>query len=748
MPQICLPIFPEGSVDISAELAYVRRDSMITYFYGHLPVYRHEADDIRSFRMITAQFCVTSGVRQSEIARAFGIPAISVKRAVKRFRESGAEGFYRKKRINQPRVLTPDVIAHIEKLLADGDSVDTICDKLSLKKDTLQKAFRQKRIHYPLPKCLSLPTTVSSSNKTQRNINDSQAGMGMGATNLVERVMASIGKLPGGVETNFIAASSVKNGGLLLAVPSLLSCGLLNHTHQYFSLRTGYYTMEHVFILLAFMSLARIQAIEGLRYCAPGEWGKLLGIDRIPEVRTIRKKVSELIEGADVEKWNRTLCLEWMATSTTDAHTLYIDGHVRVYHGSQTKLPRHYVARQRLCLRASVDYWVNAADGQPFFVVNKEVDPGLLNILENDIVPRLLVDVPDQPTDYFLQEHNLNHRFCLVFDREGYSPEFMKQMRKMHIACLTYHKFPKNDWVEDEFELVVVKLVSGENVEMKLAERGTFLGGKLWVREIRKLTKTGHQTAIIATDFVTKKQILASVMFARWSQENFFRYMRQHYGLDRVITYETEKVSDTIRVVNPEWRKLDSKARNYRFNLNRLLAKFAEIHLKQPIEEKNVKKYEKKKSSILEEINEHKTLIEKTIKKRKKTQNHINACDLPQSDKFTRLKKDSKHFIDTVKMIAYRAETAMVYTIREKMSNVDEARELIFMLFNTEADLYPDKVNKTLTIKLHHLTNASKDKCCIHLCEELNQTKTQFPGTDLTMVFKMVSVPNPRHQEV
>src|SRR2546430_16444803 len=66
----------------------------------------------------------------------------------------------------------------------------------------------------------------------------------------------------------------------------------------------------------------------------------------------------------------------------------YFDGHVRVYHGDQTALPRHYVARERLCLRATTDYWVNAMDGQPFPYVNKEADPGLIATPQQDVIPR------------------------------------------------------------------------------------------------------------------------------------------------------------------------------------------------------------------------------------------------------------------------------------------------------------------------------------------------------------------------
>ena len=159
-------------------------------------------------------------------------------------------------------------------------------------------------------------------------------------------------------------------------------------------------------------------------------------------------------------------------------------------------------------------------------MINKAVDPGLLTVLKQEIIPRLERDVPSQPS-LFEQENNaLVPRFRLIFDREGYSPDVFTRMWKKRIACLTYHKCPGEDWPELEFCEYKVKLISGHEVTMLLAERCIFLGGRLWVREIRKLTKTGHQTSIISTDYLRDLTRTAATMFARWSQENFFKYMR------------------------------------------------------------------------------------------------------------------------------------------------------------------------------------------------------------------------------
>jgi len=358
--------------------------------------------------------------------------------------------------------------------------------------------------------------------------------MGMGAADVVGRLAASVGELDA-VAPDFTPALDVPNAGLLCALPALLAVGLLEGVERHLRLPKGYYGLDSLLLLLAFMALGRVESIESLRYSAPGEWGKLLGLDRVPEVRTLRAKIALLAHEDAPGQWSAQLCARWMAAAPEHSGVLYIDGHVRVYNGSQTQLPRHYVARQRLCLRATTDYWVNAIDGQPFFVVNQAVDPGLIQVIEHEIVPRLEQRLPIAANGKLLTADPLRHRFTLVFDREGYSPDFLARMKVQRIARLTYHKFPGEDWPQEEFVPAQVQLPSGERVTMNLAERGTCLRNGLWVRELRKLTERGHQTAILCTDYRSAAAPLALAMFARWSQENFFKYARENFGLDRLV---------------------------------------------------------------------------------------------------------------------------------------------------------------------------------------------------------------------
>ena len=562
--------------------------------------------------------------------------------------------------------------------------------------------------------------------------------MGMGASNVEARMAASVGESVA-VAPDFQGTLDVPNGGVVFALPALLAVGLLGSTARFFTPPKGYYGLDSLFMLLAFMALARLKSIESLRYCAPGEWGKLLGLDRVPEVRTLRHKIRLLCQDNQPEQWSAELCKQWMEAVPEQAGTLYIDGHVRIYHGHQTPLPRHYVARQRLCLRATTDYWVNAMEGQPFFVVNQAVDPGLIKVIEQQIVPRLDRDVPDQPRAEVLAADPLRHRFTLVFDREGYSPAFFARMKQQRIACLTYHKYPGNDWPEQEFHAQHVTLASGQSVEMKLAERGSCLSNDLWVREIRKLTARGHQSAILTTDYRSDFASLAVAMFARWSQENFFKYARQHYSLDRLVDYRTEVISDPLPVVNPAYRQLDGQVRSCTGKLNRRLAQFGAMNLEEPIGPKQVAAFMQHKADMQEEIEVLQREIQTLKDQRKATARHISIDELPEQDQFLQLSTQSKQLIDTLKMIAYRAETAMANILRDTLSHPDEARRLLQSLYKTEADLLPDANQGTLTVRLHHMANPCSDAAIQKLCEELNATKTQFPRTNLRLVFKLRS---------
>jgi hypothetical protein len=564
--------------------------------------------------------------------------------------------------------------------------------------------------------------------------------MGYATTRTEERVAASLGLLSS-APIEFGAGQDVAGGGVLLALPALLAMGLLAHGELY-ALPPGYYGLTSIFLLLALMALARIPSLEKLRYQAPGEWGQLLGLDRIPEVRTLREKLQILCrEAGRAALWNTALATQWITTEQAAEPVFYADGHVRVYHGKLTDLPKHYVARQRLYQRATVDYWINAMDGQPFCCMNQPVDHGLVAALREDLVPWLEANmVVSAEHQQRMDADPQVPRFTVIFDREGYSPDLFEQLWERRIAVITYHRYPKENWSAEEFREETVELVRGVKVKLQLAEREIELSRKkLAVREVRRLAEGGRQISLVSTHPGGEGRRLAALLFARWSQENYFRYMRQHFGLDALVEHGTEAMPDTTFTVNPVWRDLNAKVRQKQAQWRRLKAVLGAATLDKELSESAVLEYQLQQGQ-LQEQSEH---IEKDLdalkQQRKAAAHHVLVKDLPEEYAFRRLRHERKQFLDTIKMISYRAETSMVGIVREKLARTDDGRALLQQIFTTPVDLIPDLTEQTLTVRLHHLTQRAHDDVIRHLCEELNATETIFPGTGLKLIYKLGS---------
>lgn len=737
-----LPLIPHGASKISNNLSviYDSDEESWTYFHGCFPIFSHAAADNRSFRMITSSFICQGVCRNADIERVFNVSKTSVIRNCRRYKNGGGSAFYksRVKRRSQGVVLTAEKISEAEELLSNNFRRSEVANKLGIKYDTLSKAVRNGRIKIRDNSAL-FHTEID---KSSRSIKDYEAGegIGVGCTRSVERTLAAFGMLHI-AESRFERCNDVSNGGVLAALPALVSNGLYYRIEECFGEFKGYYSVTHVITLLAFMALCRIKTAERLRWQPPGELGKLLGLDRVPEVRCLRKKLSTLTVDGAAEKWGDLLAKKWMNDSPDLSGVLYVDGHVRVYSGKE-KLPKQYVSRERLCLRGVMDFWINDILGQPFFVIRTIVNPGMLEVLRGEIVPRLLREVPNQPTDQELLDNPYLHRFIIVFDREGYSPEFFREMwEKFRIACITYHKYPKDDWKEREFEEVPVQLVNGEKTSMKLAERGSYLGDKkqgLWMREVRKLTKTGHQTSIITTAFSLARTIIAVLMFARWCQENFFNYMTQHFAIDLLNSYLKEDVPDTKKVVSPKWRALEKKINSLNGKLKSRRSRFASLTL-HPAAHNDTKKYlewERTKVELAEEI----YLIESELRpikaEQKDMDKHISVSELPKEESFRAIQSSRKQLTDTIKMIAYRAETAMANLFSAGAGTTKQARALLRDIFASEADLIPDEKNKALIVRLHNLSTRALDDKLDELLLLLNDTSTKYPGTDLTLQYE------------
>jgi transposase len=152
MAQLQLPVFPAGVTQLSSDLGVSCRDGRVSYFYGTLPVFTHDAKDVRSFRMFTSQLYLAGKVKQSTLVKVFGVSAISIKRAVKLYEQAGAGGFWRPRPTRGPSVLTAEVLRQAQEQLDQGRSLREVATALGVKYGTLGKAVRDRRLHAALKK--------------------------------------------------------------------------------------------------------------------------------------------------------------------------------------------------------------------------------------------------------------------------------------------------------------------------------------------------------------------------------------------------------------------------------------------------------------------------------------------------------------------------------------------------------------------------------------------------------------------
>ena len=146
MPQVQLPLFPAGVTPINDQLAFARREGEIVYLNGHLPVFTHGREDLAAFRLFTTQLIVNGVATQGEIVRAFGVPPITVKRCVKRYRTAGAAAFFAPPQPRAGRKLTPTVLPQAQALLDQGLAVPEISAQTGVLANTLHKALRAGRL--------------------------------------------------------------------------------------------------------------------------------------------------------------------------------------------------------------------------------------------------------------------------------------------------------------------------------------------------------------------------------------------------------------------------------------------------------------------------------------------------------------------------------------------------------------------------------------------------------------------------
>jgi len=722
--QYHLPVPPGGAKEINAVVAVVREQGQVAYFASGVPVFVHAEDDLVGRRIAAVQLMALGLARQDELSAGLAVNRSTLYRQHRKLTTEGVLGVVDGKRGPRgPHRFTADKRQRAALLLGEGQSIRQAAEQVGVTEGTIRHALRRGEL-------LAAEARPSGAlaGPGMRSERDARAPGGVAVKRHAERALARVGQLAEAAP-EFVEAEGVRYGGALLGLPALLALGVLDAGEQtYGALKKALYGFRATLLILAFMALLRIRTPEQLQGHPPGELGVLLGLDRAPEVKTLRRKLWELAARRQATQFSRRLAERWIEEDADSVGLLYVDGHVRPYHGTVHRLPEAWSSRRRLCLPATTDIWVNQADAQPLFVVTAPANDDLRAMLRREILPEVRRLVGER-------------RITVSCDREGWSPKFFQEMQVQGFDVLTYRKGKYPAWPVKAFR-TVTGVVDGRQMSYELAERATELLPGFRMREVRRLCANGHQTAIVTTRDDLPIEVVAYRMFERWTQENFFRYMRQHFALDALVTYAVEPADPERTIPNPE-RKALAKA----LALNRAaLKELEEEYGQQARTNSEAQRPTMRGFKIAQAGLSHR--IAALEAKSRKLQARLAALPqrVPVSSVFdeaeiVKLSPEAKHLADTIKMVAYRAETALVRCLAHHYAKTeDDGRALIREMLLTSADILPQPEEHRLLVRVHSLANPRSNQALAKLCEVLNASEIRYPGTDLQLVYQAPNV--------
>jgi hypothetical protein len=542
----------------------------------------------------------------------------------------------------------------------------------------------------------------------------------------MDRLLAALGLLDDALPL-FAPAQNLPRAGVLLAVPALVASGLLSLAEKiYGSLAPSFYGLRTTLVAYVLLALLRIPRPEALKEYPPGELGRIVGLDRMPEVKTLRRKLARLAAGKRSLQLGQEIARQRIREHGHVFGFLYVDGHVRAYHG-QHAIPKAYVTRARLAAPATTDYWINDQRGDPLFVVTAEANAALTRML-----PTVLGEVR--------KLLGPKRRATVVFDRGGWSPKLFRELMALDFDILTYRKGRTRRTAETRFTSHQAKL-DGRRVRYLLHEQPVrFLKGKLRLRQITRLTEGGHQTPIVTSRWDLRAIVLAYRMFERWRQENFFKYVREEYLIDALADYQTEPDDPNRSVPNPARKAIEKELRHRRAQLGKLRASYAVITLQVRPRRLPQAAAKKAKEKLRTEIAQAKAGLEKLQAQHHTLPRRVSVAEAQKGQAVVKLSTERKHLTNILKMVAYQIESDLLELIHPHYKRVEEeGRTFIQAALQDAADLEPTE--DQLRVTLAPLSSPHRSRVLEALCQALNQTHTRFPGTQLEIHYAIAACP-------
>jgi transposase len=741
-----------GTVIINAQCALRIEGEHRVVVVSGFPVHHYSDRDAvaEAYAMV---FLVDSGfATQVEVARAFRRAERTIRRQQQRYAEGGMASLATRSgwRPGRRRLLTKR-IRLIERLKAQGLSNCEIARRMGVTENAIRKQVgpsvpeQASQATLPLgpsaepakpaPSTLA-PEPCTSAGSSSTNDEVGPRGSSRRATptpeepvaisvdtdpanRTLDRLLACFGFLDDAPPV-FGNAKAVLGAGVLFALPALVASGIFHVAHTvYGEIGPAFYGLRTTLLVLLLMALWRIKRPEALKEHDPARLGRVLGLDRTPEVKTLRSKLSRLASAHRADRLGAELARLRVQQRGQLMGFLYVDGHVRVYHGKH-KIPKAHVARMRLSMPATTDYWVNDQSGEPLFVVTAAANAGLVKML-----PALLKAVRVLLGD---------RRVTVAFDRGGFSPKLFQALLKEHFDVLTYRKgktrrISKKRFVErrEKFD--------GRWVQYHLCDQPIrLLKGTLRLRQVTRLGEGDHQTAVLTSRWDLRDIEVAYRMFERWRQENFFKYMREEYLLDALTDYRIEADDPTRTVPNPERRALDREIRAARAALGKLEeayggAALGNLESRRP----TMRGFKIAHGRLGKQVRAAQERLAQLLAQRRALPRRVEIQKVTEGE-VIKLAMERKHLTNLLKMVAYQAESDLLALLGPRYARVEqEGRTLLHELFRASADLHV--TNTEIQVTLCPLSAPHRTRAIEAICAALTESATQFPGSRVTMRF-------------
>jgi len=704
---------------------------------------QYASDDLMSEAHAIVSLVEQGHAGQGEVAMAFGCSTRTVRRYQQRFAAGGLPALSRTNGYPKGLPRLPQSRARIvTRLKEEGRSNCEIARRFGVTEKAIRKQLKRLGWRQTGPvQPLLLPATGSDPNLSASRETPLRAAMEPAAAppdpNLsafidrpsrdhnpadrsIDRFLARSGLLQDAAPV-FSGGAAVPRAGVLLAIPALAATGVFDCARAvYGDIGPAFYGLRTTVLTLLLMALLRIKRPEALKEHAPAALGRLLGLDRAPEVKTLRRKLTALAAFNRAVRFGQELARLRVQAHGGAMGFLYLDGHVRVYHGKHP-IPKAHVARMRLSMPATSDYWINDQRGEPLFVVTAEANAGLA---------QMLPPVLDQ-----LRALAGERRVTVVFDRGGWSPKLFAKILAQGFDILTYRK-GRSRRVPPRHFRDYAAVIDEREVEYRLADRGVRLPGGLRLRQVTRFGEDGHQTHIVTSRRDLPAIEVAYRMFERWRQENFFKYLREEYALDALADYRAEPADPARTVPNPARKAMDHRLRLAKLELQELASRYGlDAFASAEARRRTMRGFKIAASRTGRAIEAAQLRVARLERRRKLLPQRVPVAQVVDGD-VVRLSTERKHLTNCLKMVAYQAESELAGLIARHYRRAgDEGRTLIQSALSGAADL--KVTDSELEVVLAPMSSAHRTRAVAALCEELTARAAVFPGSRLRLRYRV-----------